>query len=316
MSIDFREYIQGRKVLFDGGMGSMLIAAGMGEKEIPEQWNILHPDKLIEIHSAWFEAGAEVVQTNTFGGSGLKLSASEPGRAMDPAEVNEKAAFLVREALSRFSPGDDGGEGTPGASLDGMLQRFVAGDIGPTGEFFPPMGTLSAEKAKETFLTQAAALDRGGVDLFLIETMYDIREAVEALRAVREISGKPVIVELTFDRKPRGFFTLMGDTPEKAAGILSSEGADVIGANCTIQSDVAAELTGEFKKVTDLPVLIQPNAGKPELSGGRAIYRQTPEEFARDMERVLEAGADAVGGCCGTTPEFIRALRMKIDSKK
>ncbi|MCK4538904.1 MAG: homocysteine S-methyltransferase family protein [Candidatus Krumholzibacteria bacterium] len=315
MSMDFREYIKGRKVLFDGGMGSMLIAAGMGEKEIPEQWNSLYPGRLVDIHSAYFEAGAEVVQTNSFGGSGLKLSASEAGRTLDPSEVNETAVRLVREALARFSPDAEAGSGEPDSSLDGGLRRFVAGDIGPSGEFFPPMGTLSAEKAKETFLVQAAALDRGGVDLFLIETMYDIREAVEALRAVREISGKPVIVELTFDRKPRGFFTLMGDTPEKAAEILSSEGADVIGANCTIQSDVAAELAGEFKKVTDLPILIQPNAGKPELSGGRAVYRQTPEEFAVDMERVLDAGADAVGGCCGTTPEFIRALRLKMDSK-
>ena len=207
MKADFRDIIKKRTILFDGGMGSMLIAAGLGDREIPEEWNFLHPDKVIDIHAAYLAAGAEVIATNTFGATSIKLSASEAGKSLDPAEVNEKGAELVLRALE----------------TSGLQDRYVAGDIGPTGEFFAPVGKLNAEAARNAFREQAEALDRGGVDLFLIETMYDLREAVEALRAVREVSDKPVIVEMTFDSKPRGYFTRVGDTPEKVAAALLSD---------------------------------------------------------------------------------------------
>jgi methionine synthase I (cobalamin-dependent) len=301
------EYIRRGPVLFDGGMGSMLIAAGLGEKEIPEQWNFLHPEIMIEIHTAYLEAGAEVIQTNTFGATAIKLAASEGGRGLDPSAVNEKAAELALEALRLFSGGRGAGENA--------MPRFVAGDIGPVGEFFPPMGKLTAERARAAFREQAVALNRGGVDLFLIETMYDLREAVEALRAVREVSNKPVIVELTMDLKPRGYFTLVGDAVSKAVEVLIPEGADVIGANCTIASEAMVGLVPEFRRLTRAPLLFQPNAGRPEISGGAAVYRQTPGEFAADLAKILDAGADCVGGCCGTTPDFIRAARAMIDAK-
>ncbi|MBN2184824.1 MAG: homocysteine S-methyltransferase family protein [Candidatus Krumholzibacteriota bacterium] len=297
MKEDIRKIIRQRKVLFDGGMGSMLIAAGLGEREIPEQWNFLHPEKVIDIHIAYLAAGADVIQTNSFGATSIKLSASEAGKALDPAEVNEKAAGLAFEALERAKAPD----------------RYVAGDIGPTGEFFAPVGRLTEKRAREAFREQAEALERGGVDLFLIETMYDLREAVEALRAVKEVSKKPVAVEMTFDSKPKGYFTLMGDTPEKAAEILSAEGADLLGANCTLSSDRIIQLAPRFRGLTDMPLLFQPNAGSPAFTHGKAVYRQSPEEFARDIEKLLEAGIDAVGGCCGTTPDFTRELRKLID---
>lgn len=293
------ERIREGTVLFDGGMGSLLIAAGLGEKEIPEQWNFLYPDRVIEMHTAYIEAGADVIQTNTFGASGIKLASSEAGSGLDPAAVNRTAAELVREALKRA----------------GAEERFVAGDIGPTGQFFAPMGTLSAEKARESFRRQAEALEEGGVDLFLIETMYDIREAVEAVRAVRDVSGKPVVAELTFDRKTKGYFTLVGDTAARAVEVLPPAGADVIGANCTMSSEGFIGLAEEFRKLTGMPVIMQPNAGKPHVEGGMPVYRQKPEEFADDMEKIIGFGIEAVGGCCGTTPGFIRVLRERIDRR-
>ena len=299
MKEDFRKIIKRKKILFDGGMGSMLIAAGLGDREIPEQWNFLHPEKVIDIHMAYLVAGADVIQTNTFGATSIKLSASESGKGLDPAEVNEKAAGLAFEALEKANTPD----------------RYVAGDIGPTGEFFAPVGKLTEKKAREAFREQAGALERGKVDIFLIETMYDLREAVEAVRAVREVSDKPVVVEMTFDSKPKGYFTLMGDTPEKAAETLRAEGADMLGANCTVSSDRIIALAPRFRALTELPLLFQPNAGRPAFINGKAVYRQSPEEFALDIEKLLKAGIDAVGGCCGTTPDFTRELRRLIDGR-
>lgn len=296
MKPDFGKVIGKKVILFDGGMGSMLIAAGLGEGEVPESWNVSDPDKLIEVHTAYLEAGAEVIQTNTFGATRLKLSSSEAGRAVDVVEANERAVENVRKAL------EDSDKGA----------RFIAGDIGPTGLFFPPVGRLTAEDAHAAFREQAQVLERAGVDLFLIETMYDIREAVEALRAVREVSDRPVVVELTFERKPKGYFTLVGDTPESGVEVLLDEGADVVGSNCTLSSGDMIDLVHEFRGLTDVPLLFQPNAGRPVMEHGKAVYRQSPQEFAEDIEGIVRAGASAVGGCCGTNPDFIHAVYERL----
>ncbi len=293
---EFRELIKRKVILFDGGMGSMLIASGLREGEVPDSWNLSHPDKVKSVHAAYIEAGAEVIQTNTFGATRIKLASSASGGKLDVAEVNEAAVRLVLEAR------EDSGRG-------GI---FVAGDIGPTGRFFPPMGTLTEEGALEAFREQAGALERAGVDLFLIETMYDLREAVAALRAVRDVSSRPVVVEQTLGRKPRGYFSMVGDTPVRGVEMLLEEGADMIGANCTLASGDMIELAAEFRSATDAPLLFQPNAGSPELEHGVPIYRQHPEDFAKDIERIVRAGANAVGGCCGTTPDFIRAVHDRL----
>lgn len=287
-----------RVLLFDGGMGSMLIAAGLGEGEPPEAWNLARPEVLQDIHRRYLEAGADVIQTNTFGANEVKLASSWRGAPPDMEEVNARGVSAARNALEEY--------GSPG--------RFVAGEIGPTGEFFAPMGTLTAERARAAFRAQAAALERCGVDLFLIETMYDMREALEAVRAVREVSGKPVVCELTMERKKRGFFTLVGDSPAAAGEALPAAGADVIGANCSVTSAEMIALAAEMRALTPAPLIFQPNAGQPEMTGGRPVYRQTPAEFAADMLAVARAGANALGGCCGTTPEFIAALRARLDA--
>ncbi len=283
-------------MLFDGGMGTMLMQKGLAEWEIPETWNIERREDLVEIHAAYIEAGAEVIQTNTFGASRIKLSSSDAGKKLDVVEVNRSAVEAVAEAIKR----------------SGRDDVFIAGDIGPTGKFLPPVGDLSLEDARKAFREQAKALDEGGVDLFLIETMFDVREAVEAMRAVRDVSDKPVVVELTFEKKQKGFFTMMGTSPEDGIEVLLKEGADVLGANCTITSDVMVELAEVMRAATDKLLLFQPNAGKPEMEHGRPVYKQKPEEFAADMMKIVKIGADAVGGCCGTSPDFIRALHSHL----
>jgi len=283
-------------MLFDGGMGTMLMQKGLAEWEIPETWNIERREDLVEIHAAYIEAGAEVIQTNTFGASRIKLSSSDAGKKLDVVEVNRSAVEAVAEAIKR----------------SGRDDVFIAGDIGPTGKFLPPVGDLSLEDARKAFREQAKALDEGGVDLFLIETMFDVREAVEAMRAVRDVSDKPVVVELTFEKKQKGFFTMMGTSPEDGIEVLLKEGADVLGANCTITSDVMVELAEVMRAATDKLLLFQPNAGKPEMEHGRPVYKQKPEEFAADMMKIVKIGADAVGGCCGTNPDFIRALHSHL----
>jgi methionine synthase I (cobalamin-dependent) len=293
----FLEAIEEKVLLFDGGMGSMLIAAGLADGEAPDEWSIKHPEKLLDIHTKYLEAGADVIQTNTFGATPIKLAASCRDGAPDAAALNMRAAEIARQAIDEFILGG----------------RFLAGDIGPIGEFFPPMGTLSAEAARKAFRKQAAALEKGGVDIFLIETMYDVREAVEAIRAVREVSGKPVVCEMTMERKKKGYFTIVGNSPAKAAEILLAEGADVIGANCSITSGEMIDLVSDFLAATDVPLLFQPNAGLPELTSGKAVYRQDPEDYAEDMMKMVELGARAVGGCCGTTPDFIKAVRKRLD---
>ena len=298
MELDLKRVTGGGVVLLDGAIVSMIIAAGMRESETPESWMLLNPEGQAAIHTAYLGAGAEIIQTNTFGASRMKLHSSEAGREIDPVAFNEKAVELARRAVRDY--------GAPG--------RFVGGDIGPTGQFFPPVGRLTADAARACFAEQARALAGAGVDLILIETMYDLREAVAALEEARKATDAPVFVELTFDKRPKGYFTMMGDTVEKAVEVLSSEGADVIGANCTLTSGDMLGLVKEFRSRTNMPLIFQPNAGQPVMEGGTAVYRQKPEEFAMDIESMVRAGANAIGGCCGTTPAFIRAIRERLAS--
>jgi methionine synthase I (cobalamin-dependent) len=300
MTKDFLSTIKRRVVLFDGGMGSMLIASGLTQREVPESWVISKPEKIAEVHAGYLAAGAEVMTTATFGANRIKLQSAEAGRKLDPAKVNEKGVELARKAIEHSGKND----------------RFIAGDMGPTGLFFPPVGQLRAEDARAAFKEQAQVLDRAGVDIFIIETMYDLREAAEALRAVREVSTRPVVVELTFDRKPKGFFTMMGDTPERMADLLLKEGANVIGSNCTLQSGDMLELALEFRLTTDALLIFQPNAGRPVMEHGLPVYKQRPREFAQDIVKIVAAGANAVGGCCGTTPEFIREMHTVLTHGK
>lgn len=285
------DLINERIVLMDGGMGTMLIAEGLRENEVPENWNLEHPDKVAKIHSNYYNAGSDIIQTNTFGGNRLKLD--KKGLGEKTYEINFKAAKLALDVCPE--------------------NKYVAGDIGPTGEFLQPSGRYTQEEFMEIFTEQSEALKEGGVHIFSIETMFDIREAASALIAIKKNSNLPVFAEVTFNCTPRGFFTMMGDSVEKCMKELELNGANTVGSNCTNDSKIMFELLKEIKKHTKLPVILQPNAGKPQIIDNKVIYEQSILDFAENVKKMIDEGINIIGGCCGTNPEYIREIYKIIN---
>jgi 5-methyltetrahydrofolate--homocysteine methyltransferase len=287
MPASLLDIIKKKVMLLDGAMGTELMRAGLGRGECPEAWNVDRPEAVKDIERRYYEAGSDAVVTNTFGGNPIKLAAY--GLERRCREFNLAGARLAREVRP---------EGC-----------FVGGDLGPTGKFLKPMGDYEESRFEESFVVQAAALNEGAVDFFIIETMYDLREALCAVRACRKASSLPVFATMTFNKSPRGFFTLMGDSPSKCLKALEQEGAAAVGANCSLDSEAMVELVKVMHPETGLPLIAQPNAGQPHVLGGREmIYSQSREDFVRHIVRIIEYGAQVVGGCCGTDPETIRRL--------
>jgi len=280
------DLVKKKTVVFDGAMGTMLMAAGLKAGECPELWNIEKPSLVTDIHRKYYEAGSDVVHTNTFGGNTVKLA--DRGLADKMEKINVEAAKLAREACP--------------------AGKFVAGDVGPTGKLIIPLGDLVLEEAEEAFFRQAQALIKGGVNLISIETMFSLEEALAALRAAKRLGEAPVIAALTFNRTKKGFFTMMGEGVNQAVSAFEKAGADVIATNCSLGTRDMIDLTKELRAATRKPILVQPNAGKPVTQKGVTSYQQTPAEFAKDGMEIKNSGADMIGGCCGTNPEFIRAL--------
>lgn len=290
--INIKERLKnGDVLLLDGGMGTQLILRGIKPGETSETWILSRPDDVSAIHKDYFDAGADIVITNTLGGTPLKLS--HFGLADRAAEINRKAAELARSVCP-----------------DG---RFVAGDIGPTGKLLKPYGDADENDLFENFKLQAGALAEGGVNLFIIETMIDLKEAELALKAALT-TGLPVFACVTFDKKKRGYFTTMGNKPEDVVKSLIDLGATAVGANCTLRIGDMVDLIKELSAVSTIPVIAEPNAGSPELEDGKPKYMDGPKEFAARVPDLISAGATIVGGCCGTTPETIREMREIIDS--
>jgi methionine synthase I (cobalamin-dependent) len=284
------ELAKKRTVVFDGGMGTMLMAAGLKAGESPEMWNLEKPSFVADIHRMYYEAGSDVVHTNTFGGNLIKLA--ERGLSDRMEAINLEGAKLARAVCPSG--------------------KFVAGDMGPTGKLIKPLGDLVVAEAEEAFFTQAQALIEGGVDLISIETMFSLEEALAALRAAKRLAPVPVVAALTFNRTKKGFFTMMGEGVAQAVSAFEKEGADVIATNCSLGSRDMIDLTKELRAATKKPILIQPNAGKPVTQKGVTSYQQTPAEFAQDGKDIKHSGADMIGGCCGTNPEFIRSLAQAL----
>jgi methionine synthase I (cobalamin-dependent) len=287
---DILALVRERTVVLDGAMGTMLMVEGLGGGEVPEAWNLDKPHVIQSIHRRYFEAGADVVLTNTFGGNRLKLEKKKKDREV--LRINTRAAELARAVAP------------PG--------KFVAGDIGPSGELIAPVGSYSSQELEEVFEEQAHGLMTGGVDLIIIETMFSLQEALTALKGARRAGDGPVFVCITYERKGDMFVTMMGETPEDCVKTLEQEGADGIGANCTIKSDDMIPLAAILRSLTNLPVVVEPNAGAPRIKDGITVYTQKPDEFADDVEVMVRHGVNMVGGCCGTTPEFISAIHARL----
>lgn len=272
-----------RLIVLDGATGTELQAVGMPGGVSPELWCLKNPDCLKIVHRDYFKAGSDVIYTCTFGANQFKLS--EYGQT-DVREINRDLAILAREAV-----GDD---------------CLVAGDIGPTGRFIEPFGDVDFEEAVLVFKEQVRGLLEGGVDLFVIETMVDIQEARAALIAVREVTDAFTIVTLTYESSGR---TLNGTDPLSALVTLQSLGADAVGCNCSTGPEEMMQMIRPLKSYAKVPLVAKPNAGLPILKDGKALFPMSPREFAGFTGEFKEVGVRFLGGCCGTTPEHIRAVR-------
>jgi len=266
----------------------MLIARGLKGGEVCEKWNIDHPEIVQAIHQAYFNAGADVATTNTFGATSFKLARMG---VKDSAEAINCAA--INNAKTVAHPG-----------------QYIAGELGPLGEMFSPMGTMTFDKAKEIYTHQAKIMEAGGVDVFLIQTVFDLQEALAALEAVQVVSAKPVICSLTFNKLKKGFFTLVGNPVAESMKKLRDRGASVVGANCSMGSDIMIQLAQEIRQSVEIPVIVRPNAGKAHArNDGTAFYPEDEIFFAENIKKMRDLGIEIVGGCCGTTPEYIRAIK-------
>jgi len=279
-------------LLLDSAMGTMLQQAGLKSGEqCGELWNIDGPgsEKVFAVHRANVEAGSDIIIANTFGANPLKLA--RYGAAEQVVEINRAAVKLARDAA---------GEDT-----------LVAGDIGPTGEILEDWGgTRSRQEIRAAYELQVQGLLEGGVDLVALETFMDLEELLLALEAVRSGSpSMPVLASLTFSRGPGGVRTLWGLTPEQAAEKLGEAGADAVGANCGMGTKSMLEAAGRMAKATSLPVAAQPNAGSPVVSNGETFYEESAEDMAALAPEFKAAGIRLLGGCCGSTPEYILAAR-------
>jgi len=287
--MDLLATLKERVVVLDGAMGTELMSRGFASETCPEEWNVSHADVVAAVHREYFAAGADVVITNTLGGPRAKLA--HHGRDGRTAELNTAAAKLATAVRDAEASG-----------------RLVAGDIGPTGRFLKPMGDLTPEEMRDMFAEQSAALVQGGVDLLIVETMFDLAEACHAVEGARSVTKLPIVAAMTFGMTPRGYRTMMGIAPKHAAISLLEAGADVVGTNCGLGADQMVELVAELRAATDAPIIAEPNAGQPRLEGDTTVYDETAKHFAATMPTLVAQGANMLGGCCGTTPEYIAAL--------
>lgn len=274
--------------IFDGAIGTMLQNAGMKPGDCPELLNVTNPELVQKVHRAYFEAGSDIIETNTFGASKIKLA--EYGLSDRMEEINRAAVQNVKIASS------------------GKVK--VAGAMGPTGGFIQPLGELDFDDVYQNYLEQAKVLAAAGADYILIETCIEIQEMRAALLAAKDACNLPVICQLSFSEDGR---TVTGTDPQSAAVILSAMGADVIGANCSLGPEQLVPIVRELAENCSCPISIQPNAGMPHLVDGKTVFPMMPEDFGKWAPELVKAGATFIGGCCGTTPEHIRAIKKALE---
>jgi 5-methyltetrahydrofolate--homocysteine methyltransferase len=285
---------KGRILVSDGAWGTFLQNKGLKPGECPELWNINHPDDVLDIALSYVKAGANMIETNSFGGNSFKLSFF--GLDKRVAEINRAAAEISRKAA-----GND---------------KFVLGSIGPTGKILM-MGEVTEEELYNSFREQAMALESGGADALVIETMSDLDEAKCAIRACKENTRCEIICTMTFEKSAEdAFHTMMGVSPSQMVNELIEAGAEIIGANCGNGIKNMVGITNEIRVAnTKIPILIHANAGSPIYKEGKTIFPETPEQMAGMVTSLIDAGANIIGGCCGTTPEHIRQIAHIVENK-
>jgi len=280
----------GEVLISDGATGTYLQDRGLEPGGCPEEFNPSHPEIVRGMAEAYFEAGSDMVLTNSFGGNRFMLKKYGYGDRL--RQFNRLASEHARSAAP------------PGG--------YVVGSVGPSGEFLEPLGEVTETEMFEAFVEQVTALEEGGADAVVVETMTALEEATLAIRAAKEHTGLTVMATMVFDKGPRGFFTMMGVTPARAATELSAAGADVVGSNCGNGIEGMVEVAKEMRQATDGYMLIHSNAGVPELRNGEVVYPEGPDWMAERFQALVEAGVNIVGGCCGTTPDPIRALSGQL----
>jgi 5-methyltetrahydrofolate--homocysteine methyltransferase len=293
MKTNLIDAIHTRVLLGDGAMGTQLQQAGLEPGGCGEAWNADAPDRVAAIQQRYADAGSDCLITNTFGANRITLARHE--MQTRARELNRAGAEIARRVMG--------------------FDRFVLGDIGPSGTILEPLGDMPYEQLFEAFREQAEGLAEGGVDAIIIETMTALDE-LECAIAAAKTTGLPVIGSLAFDKVKSGaFHTMMGTTPEQAVDAMVSAGVDIVAANCGTGIDINdyAAIVAAYRARTTKPIMAQPNAGMPELEDDTVTYRETPEMMAEGVWGLVRAGANIIGGCCGTTPEHIRLFRRELD---
>jgi 5-methyltetrahydrofolate--homocysteine methyltransferase len=285
-----------RPLLCDGAMGTQLMFAGLEQGNCGEAWNLTHPERVLAIQRRYAEAGADCIITNTFGGSRIMLN--RHGEADDVAPINKAGVEIAREAF-------------------GDREGYVLGDIGPFGGLLEPYGDFTEAQVRSAFEEQAAALVDAGADAIIIETQTSLEELLIGIESAQKAGAPCIIGSMAYDVTLDGstFRTMMGIEPERAAEFMEEHGAHIVALNCGTGMDMVRARTAveRYRSATSLPVMVQPNAGKPRLVNMKVVYDETPEQMACDMTPLLESGANVVGSCCGSTPEHTRAFRKVMN---
>jgi 5-methyltetrahydrofolate--homocysteine methyltransferase len=291
-----QDVIRERPLLGDGAMGTQLMLAGLEQGNCGELWNLTHPERVLAIQHRYAEAGSDCIISNTFGGSRIMLA--RHGETEHVAAINKAGVEITRQAF-------------------GSREGYVLGDIGPFGGLLEPFGEFTEAQVTSAFEEQAAALVEGGADAIIIETQTSLEELLLGIRAAQSAGARCIIGSMAYDVTLDGstFRTMMGVEPERAAEFMEEHGAHIVALNCGTRMDMERALAAvqRYKSVISLPVMVQPNAGQPRLENMKVIYDETPEQMVRGLKPLLEAGANIVGACCGSTPEHIRAFRLVMD---
>jgi 5-methyltetrahydrofolate--homocysteine methyltransferase len=281
----FKKLLEEKKVIIsDGAWGTELMKIGFKEG-CPEIWNLTHPEEVKKIAQSYIEAGSEIIMTNTFGGSFLKLK--KYNLESQIIEINKIGVEISRAVANK---------------------SLVFASMGPTGEFLSPVGEITEKEMIENFIGQVKGFIQGKADGIVLETMSDINEVQCAIKAIRELSEMPVIVSMTFSMGPKGFATIMGITPEKFGETMEKEKVDAIGTNCTLSINDFISLVKSIKNSTSFPIWVKPNAGIPQIKNEKIFYPDTAEYMTGYIKDLIQQGAKIIGGCCGTTPQHIKLM--------